>query len=347
MAPAASDSDLTRTGQLVSLAYPVWDVMSFALTMRLLVSVGIRLPAVRLLAAAPVAWLIADTVYAVQLQYSGYTQDGFINVVWLLGYVLYGSAALHPSMRELTQAGSEPSMRLTRARLSLLTGASLIAPTLLLGQTVLSSARVDGLAIGIASTVLFLLVVLRMGGLVRQVEDQAVQLTVLAQRDGLTGIPNRRTWDSELPIAMDRARRDRVPLTIGLIDLDNFKRFNDEYGHQAGDRLLKSATAVWSGALRDVDLLCRYGGEEFGVILPGVTAEQALHVLDRLRSIVPLAQTLSGGLACWDGHEVSDDLVGRADRALYAAKDAGRDRVLIAPRTAVPASLAVGGAVPA
>jgi diguanylate cyclase len=176
---------------------------------------------------------------------------------------------------------------------------------------------------------LFLLVVLRIVGLVRQVEEQSEQLAALARRDGLTGIPNRRTWDSELPVAMDRARRDGVPLAVAILDLDRFKDFNDRYGHQAGDRLLKSATSAWSQMLRSTDLLCRYGGEEFSVLLPGATTDQASEILDRLRAVTPQEQTFSAGLACWDGQEVSEELVARADRALYAAKAAGRDRVVV------------------
>ena len=187
---------------------------------------------------------------------------------------------------------------------------------------------------GAASMLLFLLVVSRIVGLVRQVEDQAVQLTALARDDGLTGIPNRRTWDGELLVAMDRARRDGVPLSVALIDLDHFKRFNDQHGHQAGDRLLKSATAAWSARLRTTDLLCRYGGEEFGVLLPGATTEQAAEVLERLRSATPQQQTFSAGLACWDGQEISEELVARADRALYQAKGAGRDRIVAAAEPA-------------
>jgi hypothetical protein len=105
-------------------------------------------------------------------------------------------------------------------RLALLTAASLIAPVLLISQTLLARGRVDGLAIGAASMLLFLLlfllVVLRVVGLVRQVEDQAAQLAALASHDGLTGMPNRRTWEGELPVAMDRAGRDGVPLSVAL-----------------------------------------------------------------------------------------------------------------------------------
>jgi diguanylate cyclase (GGDEF)-like protein len=329
MAPTASSNDLSVLGRVVALAYPVWDVLFLALLVRLLAGLGARLPALRLLAGAAALWLGYDTVYALVLQYGSYDQGLLIDVPWLLGYVVFGATGLHPSMRELTEPVAEPNTRLSWRRLALLTGASLIAPLLLLSQTLLARGRVDGLAIGAASMLLFLLVVLRIVGLVRQVEDQAEQLAALARDDGLTGIPNRRTWDGELPVAMDRARRDGAPLTVALIDLDHFKRFNDEHGHQAGDRMLKDATAAWSAALRSTDLLCRYGGEEFGVVMPGATAEQAAEVLERLRAVTPQAQPFSAGVACWDGQEISDELVARADRALYAAKAAGRDRVTV------------------
>jgi diguanylate cyclase len=118
------------------------------------------------------------------------------------------------------------------------------------------------------------------------VVDAGHRLVALAYPVGLTGIPNRRTWDSELPVAMDRAGRDGVPLAVAILDLDHFKDFNDQYGHQAGDRLLKSATSGWSGMLRTTDLLCRYGGEEFGVLLPAATTDQAGEVLERDRVVV-------------------------------------------------------------
>jgi len=332
MAPTASSNDLTWLGRLVALAYPVWDVLFLALLVRLLAGLGARLPALRLLAGAAALWLGYDTVYALVLQYGSYDQGLLIDVPWLLGFVLFGATGLHPSMSELTEPVAEPNRRLSWRRLALLTTASLIAPLLLLSQTLLAHGRVDGIAIGAASMLLFLLVILRIVGLVRQVEEQAEQLAALARDDGLTGIPNRRTWDGELPVAMDRARRDGAPLTVAMIDLDRFKRFNDEHGHQAGDRLLKDATAAWSTALRSTDLLCRYGGEEFGVLMPGATAEQATEVLERLRAVTPRSQTFSAGVACWDRQEISDELVARADRALYAAKAAGRDRVTVGAR---------------
>ena len=230
-------------------------------------------------------------------------------------------------MAELTQPVAQPNTRLSWRRLALLTGASLIAPLLLLSQTLLTRERVDGIAIGAASMLLFLLVVLRIVGLVRQVEEQSEQLAALARHDGLTGIPNRRTWDSELPVAMDRARRDGVPLAVAILDLDHFKHYNDHYGHQAGDRLLKIATTAWSQLLRTTDLLCRYGGEEFSLLLPDATTEQAAEVLERLRAITPQGQTFSAGLAGWDGRETSDQACRpRRPRAVRGQGERSRPR---------------------
>jgi diguanylate cyclase len=169
-----------------------------------------------------------------------------------------------------------------------------------------------------------------MAGLIRQVEQQAAQLEKLAERDPLTGAANRRAWDRTLPVEMDRARRAGTPLAVALLDLDHFKRFNDQYGHQAGDQLLKIATAAWQSLLRSSDLLARYGGEEVAVLLPSSTLGQAVEIVGRLLAVTPLAQTFSAGVALWHGDETSDQIVARADQALYQAKEAGRNQVLAA-----------------
>jgi diguanylate cyclase (GGDEF)-like protein len=155
--------------------------------------------------------------------------------------------------------------------------------------------------------------------------------------DELTGLPNRRAWSQELPHALERATRDGALIAVAMIDLDYFKRFNDEYGHQAGDRLLKSAAAAWTGQLRAVDQLARYGGEEFIALLPTSGVAEACQILDRLRTATPAGQSFSAGVAVWDGTETSDELIGRADEALYAAKNAGRRRTEVAAETATSA----------
>jgi hypothetical protein len=210
MAPTAGSNDLSWQSRLVALAYPVWDVLFLALLVRLLAGLGARLPALRLLAGAAALWLVYDTIYALVIQYGNYDQGLLIDLPWLLGFILFGATGMHPSMGELTQPAVQPNTRLSRRRLALLTAASLIAPVLLISQTLVTRGRVDGLAIGAASMLLFLLVVLRIVGLVRQVEDQAARLAALASHDELTGMPNRRAWEGELPVARGRGIR-RAP----------------------------------------------------------------------------------------------------------------------------------------
>jgi diguanylate cyclase (GGDEF)-like protein len=167
--------------------------------------------------------------------------------------------------------------------------------------------------------------------LLAQVSTLYQRVGRLAVTDGLTGAANRRVWDQELPRALARAARSGVPLCVALIDLDRFKAFNDRHGHQAGDRLLKAAAAAWQERLRKTDLLVRYGGEEFAVLLPDCRLEDAMIVADRLLTAQPEG-TCSIGLAAWDGAETELALVARADQALYAAKEGGRNRWCASPQ---------------
>ncbi|MGH2734233.1 MAG: GGDEF domain-containing protein [Actinomycetota bacterium] len=159
--------------------------------------------------------------------------------------------------------------------------------------------------------------------------DLHQQLARLASTDVLTGVANRRTWNEQLTRELSRARRSGHEVALALLDLDYFKVFNDEHGHQAGDRLLKLATATWSSQLREVDLLARLGGDEFALLLPECDRARALSVVERLRAVMPEQQSCSAGIACWDGVETAEALQRRADLALYEAKRAGRDRFAI------------------
>jgi diguanylate cyclase len=168
-------------------------------------------------------------------------------------------------------------------------------------------------------------------------EQQAIEISRLVSRleglartDALTGIPNRRVWDEELPRELERARRSGSQVCVAMLDLDHFKLYNDRYGHLAGDQMLKEAVAAWSAQVRSTDLLARYGGEEFGVLLPSCPLRDALQVVDRLRLATPTAVTCSVGLAVWDFRESALELIGRADQALYAAKADGRNRSVTA-----------------
>jgi diguanylate cyclase (GGDEF)-like protein len=152
----------------------------------------------------------------------------------------------------------------------------------------------------------------------------------MARTDPLTGVLNRRVLDHELPRELARAARTGQPLCVALIDLDRFKAYNDRHGHQAGDRLLKAAGAAWWASLRNTDLLVRYGGEEFAVVLPDCGLADAMTIAERLRTAQPEG-TCSIGVAEWAPGESVDELIGRADQALYAAKAGGRDRCCASP----------------
>lgn len=155
-------------------------------------------------------------------------------------------------------------------------------------------------------------------------------LDALAHTDGLTGVTNRRGLDAVLPLELDRAQRLGCPLSLVMLDLDFFKRFNDRRGHSAGDELLRQAAQAWRQQLRPSDRLARYGGEEFTLVLPSCDAQQAAQLVERLRPLTPDLQTFSAGIAQRRGDETAAELLIRADAALMSAKRTGRNRTVIA-----------------
>jgi diguanylate cyclase (GGDEF)-like protein len=155
------------------------------------------------------------------------------------------------------------------------------------------------------------------------------QLEALATTDPMTGLANRRGWQQRVGDLATLSVRTGQPLTLALADLDHFKRYNDTHGHDAGDALLKTFAGTATSMLRDVDVIARWGGEEFAIALPGSDESAATVALDRLRQAVPEGQTCSFGIATWDGTETVAACLARADAALYRAKAAGRDRVAI------------------
>lgn len=149
-----------------------------------------------------------------------------------------------------------------------------------------------------------------------------------ARTDDLTGLHNRRAWSSELGRELSRAAREGDPLSVAVLDLDSFKLINDEHGHQAGDRFLKQLAGIWSDQLRSTDILARHGGDEFALAMPNTDPEHAEAMLERLREVIPDGQTCSAGICAWNGAEGPEALLSRADAALYAAKEAGRNRIV-------------------
>jgi diguanylate cyclase len=158
-----------------------------------------------------------------------------------------------------------------------------------------------------------------------------------AMRDVLTGIPNRQAYEEHLASEIARCKRYGTPLAMVVWDVDKFKDINDNYGHAGGDRVLKVVAELLSTRVRETDFIARYGGEEFVMLMPETTAESAMQVANKLRSDIEqtpfhfhdtrVAVTISAGVAQYHQDEFVNSLFERADAALYAAKDAGRNQV--------------------
>lgn len=328
--PTADAASGTLLARAVQIAYPVGDLMLLAILARVMAADGWRAPAVRLLSLGLLAFLLGDTAWAV-VNNNSWTTTNLINTLlgdpFLAAYALLGAAALHVSSGQPVGAAPQGEERMSRALLVCLTAASLVAPAILAGET-LSGRVTDGLAIAICSAQLSGLVIARTSHLIRRVQRQSERMRDLALEDPLTGLPNRRALHSYLAGALPRARRQGQPVCVALLDLDRFKRYNDEHGHAAGDHLLKSAASAWSKHIRASDMLARVGGEEFVLVLPDARGDQSHTVLGKLHAATPLGQKFSAGLCEWNGVATAEELIAAADAAMYAAKRAGGDQTV-------------------
>jgi diguanylate cyclase (GGDEF)-like protein/PAS domain S-box-containing protein len=173
-----------------------------------------------------------------------------------------------------------------------------------------------------------------------EVRRQNQKLQVLATRDTLTGCLNRRSFFERLELEVENARKDDLPLSCVMADIDHFKSINDTHGHAMGDKIIREIADALRMGLRGVDLLGRYGGEEFCIVLPGVSTDKSAQIAERLRSLVAATfsrsrydsldrpVTMSFGVSTMEeGVAGSSQLVDHADRALYEAKKNGRNCV--------------------
>jgi len=324
MHPIAVDSSSSGLERAINFAYPAADALLLAMLARVLLGSGARSGGVRLLGVAAGLLLIADVGFSLVTLYSDYSA-GILDAGWLLSYVAWAAAALHPSMRT-PSAGPEPPSRFGRRRLLLLAVCSLLAPAILLVPGVGANAA-DRVAVAAGAVVLFVLVLLRMSGFVAQVQQQAGQLEDLAMRDDLTGLANRRRFESGLRAALGAGRP-----CVALLDLDSFKTVNDELGHAVGDSLLAALAARLRADLGAEALVARMGGDEFAVLLSDATPAAGVALAHRIRAALhePLTAgehelLVGGGIGLSDGEGAHDPLevLRRADIAMYAAKESG------------------------
>ncbi|MGQ0526576.1 MAG: GGDEF domain-containing protein [Alphaproteobacteria bacterium] len=164
-----------------------------------------------------------------------------------------------------------------------------------------------------------------------------------ALTDGLTNVSNRKAFDSELERTILEAQASNQPLSLIMLDIDHFKVFNDTYGHQIGDQVLRLVARTLIEGVKGRDMAARFGGEEFAIILPDTGLQGAFKVADALRKAVASKEvinrstggtlgriTMSGGVAQYIAGETLEDMLARADEALYAAKNAGRNQIISA-----------------
>jgi diguanylate cyclase (GGDEF)-like protein len=227
---------------------------------------------------------------------------------------------------------------------------SLVSIPLMVGKRVLGVLSVSSATPGVFDVSHELLAITIGQGIAQAI--RIAELERQATTDAMTRAFNRSQLLPTLQAEINRARRQGSALSVLLMDLDHFKSVNDRFGHAVGDAVLCSFADIVRASVRSFDVLIRRGGEEFELVMPSTGLADGLTVAERIRTRlaseplrfgdgIELHQTVSIGLATWDGHEGAASVDHRADLAMYAAKRSGRNRVLVAPEPRLPADLPV------
>ncbi|MBL7257533.1 putative bifunctional diguanylate cyclase/phosphodiesterase [Paractinoplanes lichenicola] len=321
--PVAADSGQTLVEHVVTIAYPVADVLLLALLARLFTSGGARTPSVHLLVLGTTLQLAGDTAFSVIPLYSDASTHP-TDPIFLLSYVVWGVAALHPSMAAPPATG-RVSARVGRGRLLLFGLCSLLAPALLLIPRV-GGDPAGRLSVAVGATALILLVIARMSGFVFEVRRQSAELTRAAMSDALTGLASRRRFELALTDALAAGRPQ-----MALLGLNGFKNVNDELGRPVGDRVLELLAERVAALAPESSVVARLGGDEFAVLLPSASA-------DEIRVVAATLSSALGAPVAVGGHElyvgVAIGLAGgrgltpvevlrQAEAAMHAAKQTG------------------------
>ncbi|WP_436534273.1 putative bifunctional diguanylate cyclase/phosphodiesterase [Actinoplanes sp. HUAS TT8] len=316
--PIAAASSASRLTWLISIAYPTADALLLAMLVRLLTSRGGTV-STRMLGVAAMLLLVSDAGYSI-VSLHGDTDGVQFSAGFLMAYVMWAAAALHPSMAARAEPAALRGARFDLAHRIFLTGCTLLPPLMLLLPDV-GDNGIDRTAIGAGSAALCLLAAARVTGLVRQVQAKAAELRQIAMHDDLTGLPNRRHFERSLACS---ARTGR--LRVLFLGLNGFKSVNDELGREVGDEVLRVLAARIVAAAPGT-LVARLDGDEFALLAPEVGSGSV--IADRV--VAALAAPVEAG-----GHEL---LVGaslglakaaepvealrRAETAMHAAKETG------------------------
>lgn len=311
---------LSALGTATALAYPLLDIGLLGLVTWALTARSAANPILRWLAVALVLDVAADFISV--WRGPSAQMPSWLLSIWLLAAGCAALAAMYAA-----PALSAPRARTHRAvdaRWWVVAVLALFVPLLGLAWSLSSGRAHYTLASALGLVIIMVLIGARLAVAMARTRRHASRLSSLAFTDELTQLPNRRAILARLREVADSRMR---PMAVAIIDLDHFKTFNDTYGHHGGDELLYAAAVAWREALGSAGVVGRLGGEEFLVVLPGSTAEQAQLILARMRRATPMEQTFSAG--CTElppDPELTAETLRRADIALYAAKSAGRAR---------------------
>lgn len=315
-----------RIDLMIASIYPLADLLLLAFVLKLFFLGARRSRALLLLIYAVGIFLLADLLHAYGVSSGRYARGGSLDLLWYLVYALMAASAWHPTAtQQLVETSNSTYQAFIRLLVIGLVSISVPAMILMTANSNHELVKVGALA----SIALFVLMLFRMTFLLYRNYQQADIMQRLARTDPLTGAANRRWLEECLTEEMRRSEETGLPLSVICLDLDHFKKYNDELGHAAGDRLLVEVASLWKQQLNQQQLLARTGGEEFVVVCPQTSLQEAESLAERLLKVIPYQQTCSAGVAVFGKEDDFDSLLQRADQGLYKSKNAGRDQVSI------------------
>jgi diguanylate cyclase (GGDEF)-like protein len=339
MAPTL-DGSMSVAGRLVACAYPAGDLLLITIVAQVAVRQVRRGRPFELLMASMVALLAADLGYMYLSLHGGYSIGMLVDAGWWISYVLVVTAVLHPDAHRLAAPLTEVERpRLSARRLVMLSAVALVAPLLVVVESLMGHWSGSPALLG-GTVVMFTLVVVRLALVARELDESRTQLLQQATHDPLTGLTNRVVFAERVAAAIDQ-HRSGGDAAVLFIDLDDFKAVNDGLGHAAGDRLLRVIAGRLARIVRPTDVVARFGGDEFAILvegaLPGDRAVDAVasRVIDAicepidLGTDMPVYANASVGIAFVDGHDDVDAVLRDADSAMYLAKRRGKGRHVV------------------
>jgi diguanylate cyclase (GGDEF)-like protein len=342
--PVAKTSAPHLLPKLVATAYPVADIILMLALIQLMIATGVRTPALRFLCSAFALVLVTDTVYARARLDATFSPGSWLDAGYLFFYVLLGCAFLSPSMGTLHAPPPATWSRVSPTRLLGLSAPLLVAPFFIV--TGHAANEVGSRVLGGAAAALGLLVFARLVLVFRERQsiDEArltaqAQLQEMAYRDPLTGVANRYALYDAVETGIKKADALGSAVAILFVDLDRFKAVNDKFGHAEGDQVLRNVASRLKGAVRDGDVVARHGGDEFVIMMQGLSSGDALKAAGLLATRIEqklLAPFEVAGQTCEIGVTIglsayptdgvsADELIDAADRAMYRGKESARE----------------------